>query len=757
MTQSDASTLDANTAAPGAQAPSSPGATPSSSSTTPVIPTTPPAAAANAAAGKVESAAASTNKPPAGPAVANSKTPSSALELGAVHVTESAAAPTSGSPALGYRVRKLELGPLGELTAQQTPLSVNLVSSDFLENNQTNNSSDAIRYVPTVYANTGASQVTPYYTIRGFSASTWTYNLAVDGMRTFDIYQPVDDKDHIEVINGPSGFLFGVTSPGGMVNYVTKRPPAENMTRVTLGMYDRQLFGHLDLGGHVAQAPSVGYRINATAADSGEAGPHLQSQERYLLSSAWDWAISRNVQLSVELSRAKRDLRNAQALFMTTAAIGIPSAPDSSKNWGAPYTGSVDATSRAGAAVQVKVGKLFVVRSRLRHSVIERQYALARQVWQNANYDYTWRLDENSPFKTRVNQANLFVDGEMGTGLIRHIVTIGGTYDNFQAADNGYRGTTFAQVYTGNLFGTPNSPPLALDPVGTSTEQRTNYSTVLLMDRIGIGTTWEVMFGATYANVDDAVTATATSGVKTTNSYDKSKLTPTASLSFKPIEPVMVYASYLEGLQQGFTAAPTTANAGQVFAPYVSKQMELGIKTSFEELNVNAAVFHISAANQYVNPTTNVSNQDGRAVHKGFELAANGRLVRDITLGGGLTVLSAKIDRAPTNVGKTPQGVPEKMARVYAEYDLPPLPGFTLTAGLSYTGRVPWDVANTLYVPAITLVDAGARLQRSLSGIDTTFRVNVTNLTHKDYWTTRAGILYLGSPRTVSLSVTLSI
>ena len=80
----------------------------------------------------------------------------------------------------------------------------------------------------------------------------------------------------------------------------------------------------------------------------------------------------------------------------------------------------------------------------------------------------------------------------------------------------------------------------------------------------------------------------------------------------------------------------------------------------------------------------------------------------------------------------------------------------TLTGGVSYTGKVPWDAANTLYVDPVTLYDAGLRYQRPIGGKDTTWRLTVANLTDEDYWTTRSGILYLGSPRTLSLSVSLA-
>jgi iron complex outermembrane recepter protein len=132
-------------------------------------------------------------------------------------------------------------------------------------------------------------------------------------------------------------------------------------------------------------------------------------------------------------------------------------------------------------------------------------------------------------------------------------------------------------------------------------------------------------------------------------------------------------------------------------------------------------------------------------------------VLRRLTLTGGFTALDAQIEQATANVGKVPQGVPERMARLYAEYDLGPVPGLGLTAGLSYTGKVPWDAANTLYVDPVTLFDAGLRYRVKLRGKETTWRVTVANLTGEDYWATRSGILYLGEPLTVSVSATVAL
>lgn len=677
------------------------------------------------------------------------------VELPEVTVVGQAAA--DGSAAQGYRVERVRLGPLGDADLQDTPFTINAVPAELIRNSGATNTTEALKYVPTIYSATGASQLTPYFSMRGFSASTWTYNMALDGLRSFDIYQPLEDKERIEVLSGASGFLYGITSPAGMINYVSKRPVSKPLAELTVGTYDQQVYSQLDLGGRLAANPDLAYRLNLAYGDKGRTAVDGQSQERHLVSAAIDWQIAPDTLFSLDAAHSQRDLEYAQALFMTTTAIGIPKAPDTSKNWGAPYTGASDATSRIGAALEHKFNEIFTLRAQARYSDIEREYFLNRQVWQNKNLDYKWRVDSQEHFHTTVEQFQVFLDASFKTGPLQHQVSLGANLDHYDSANNGYRGTTYSTVYAGNLYGTASYRDWTLPPKGTSSAQETTYSTLLFSDRLSLGEHWSLLLGLNHASTDDRLTSTTAAGVSSTVPYEKSKTTPAVALSFKPIPSVTTYVSYVEALQQGFVSK-ASGNLNELFAPFVSKQREIGAKATLGGMGLNLAWFDIdqAAAYTYSSGGLDYSTQDGRETHRGWEFSLTGKLTERLRLTGGFTVLEARIDKAAANVGKTPQGVPENMARLYAEYDLPFIAGLTLNGGASYTGKIPWDQANTLYVDAVTVVDAGLRYQNRLAGKDTTWRLNVANLTDKDYWTTRSGILYPGAPRTLSVSTSLA-
>lgn len=676
-------------------------------------------------------------------------------QLGEVQITAPAVA--SGTAGQGYRVERVRVGPLGEQPLQDTPLSIQVVPAELVRNTQAATTPEALKYVPSVYTNTGASQITPYFTLRGFRASNWTYNMAVDGLRSFDIYEPLEDKERIEVLPGASAFLYGITSPAGMINYVTKRPTAQPVRELTLGLRDRLVYGQADFGGTLAQNPDLAYRVNLAASDTGETGVAHQSEKRRLFSGALDWRINAHNKLALEAAYSRHDVDYTQALFMTAAAIGIPRAPDTTRNWGAPYTYAHDITTRLGAAWESQLSEVFSLRAQVRRSDLERSFRLNRQAWRDASLRYQWRLDSQDPFDVAVDQYALALNADFATGPVRHKLTVSASRDDYEKDFDGARSQTFTRIYPGNLYADPSYPAFAEPRVGASLAQQTTYHTLLLADRLAFGERWELTLGANRASVDDrADSKNVATGLVTRTAYSRSKTTPLVSLSFKPIDALTLYASYLESLQQGVTSS-SSGNRGQVFAPFVGKQKEAGAKAALGGFALNLAYFDISQESQTTDPVTQISSQDGLQIHRGWEFSVSGKATPRLTLLGGFTLLDARIDKAAANVGNAPQGVPERLARLYAEYDVPGASGLTLTGGLSYTGKVPWDAANSLFVSPVTLGDLGLRYQMKLGDKPVTWRLGVANVAGKDYWTTRAGILYPGAPRTVSVSASIAL
>jgi len=120
--------------------------------------------------------------------------------------------------------------------------------------------------------------------------------------------------------------------------------------------------------------------------------------------------------------------------------------------------------------------------------------------------------------------------------------------------------------------------------------------------------------------------------------------------------------------------------------------------------------------------------------------------------------MDAYIEKADDNtiVNKIPANVPEKQARVFLEYQVPSMPGLSVSGSAGYSGLRWVDGKNTAYIPAVRLYNAGIRYRPIINSHRFTINLNIANLFNTTYWAAYkpSGTvgLCLGAPRLISLS-----
>src|ERR1700753_2075657 len=120
-------------------------------------------------------------------------------------------------------------------TEQNVPLSMTTFSGAALEEKSINNFFDYATKVPNLaFAPTGDGVGTARtVSIRGISGDNVT-GFYIDDTPLPDSIDPrVLDLDHIEVLRGPKGTLYGARSMGGVVRIITREPDL-NDTQVSL-------------------------------------------------------------------------------------------------------------------------------------------------------------------------------------------------------------------------------------------------------------------------------------------------------------------------------------------------------------------------------------------------------------------------------------------------------------------------------------------------------------------------------------------
>ncbi|MFT3802320.1 MAG: TonB-dependent receptor [Burkholderiaceae bacterium] len=702
---------------------------------------------------------------------------SSTINLGPVRV-EGEASGGSGDPtyilqndataAQGYRGDHVSaIGPWEGRKLQDAPYSVSVLSKDLIENVQAIAPEQIFRFAPTAQLGRTSNQNDqPSIMLRGFQV----YMPYRDGLLS-DYYLggagwTTEDTERVEVFSGLSGFLYGPGNVGGMVNLVTKRPTAERLNRITLGNNGgNNYYVNGDFGGPIDRDGRFGYRINAAWQD-GETAINNEHVKKRFISGAFDWHVTDK--LLWQFDAAYRDWENRGGPPIWVLAGGSrPAASeiDQSVSWSQPWKHLRDVSQRYGTQIRWDASDALTFRAAWRFTKATQDPSTNAQNNIQANGTYTQNIFAQFSPGSSTNQGSLFnssgqafADIRFHTASILHKLTIGAQYQHRwadvpqnEAPEIDYTGLTFDHP---TYFPKPVQPYVDRGLTVRSLDQSSR--TVLIGDDIMFNEQWSLLAGAAYSTINIKPTF-----YSPTTSYEKSAVTPNLSLIFKPAKNATVYATYIESLEQGGTAGVTyngapVVNAGQVFQPLISKQIELGAKATVGGMLLTAAAFQIEKALQYYdlsNPAAIRYVQDGKQRHRGVEFTAFGKVTSNLTLTGGLALLDAKVKEQKQNPaleGKRPINVADTLVKLRAEYQLPFLSGLSVSGGVIYTGPQYGNAANTDRLPSYALFDVGARYEFNTRSHPLTIRLDVQNLTDKAYW---ANNTILGIPRTVLLSV----
>lgn len=151
-----------------------------------------------------------------------------------------------------------------DISTQETPQSVSVISSKTLEEGNIRKLDDSMRYTPGFFSQYGADYDTDWMKMRGFSVTT-----LIDGHRQFSegFFQTSVEPfglESVEIIQGPSSSLFGDSQPGGVVNLVIKKPTKTPQHSVSIsGGSNKYVQGGFDFADNATEDGTKRYRIVA--------------------------------------------------------------------------------------------------------------------------------------------------------------------------------------------------------------------------------------------------------------------------------------------------------------------------------------------------------------------------------------------------------------------------------------------------------------------------------------------------------------
>lgn len=654
------------------------------------------------------------------------------------------------------------VGILGNKDFMETPYSTIAYTDEHLRNREAQDIGSAIGGTdPAIYV-PNKRNIYETYTIRGFSSSADDVTFAgLVGMAP-NMRGTTEFAERVEVLKGPSTFLYGMPpggSVGGAVALVPKRAGDDPLTRVTTSYSSDSLWGlHADVGRRFGANKEWGLRVNAVTRD-GDTAVENQKHGVDMGSVALDWRGER-ARASLDYYKLREDMKGVNYFGLSAGSdvTTLPKARSGEHSLAAPWSFNTNETETFVLRGEVDLTDDITAWAAYGRRIGGYDALMTSSTLLNNAGDMTVSAIRSRRDGTQ-ESAELGLRGSFITGAVGHDWTI--TATRFDSG-NTYKDARLGITSTTNIANPDwgHAPDLsgydASGPTQIINQKLTSIGVAdtmkLFDDRL------QLTLGLRHQTVESSNVMISPTGVRTTSaSYDSSRTSPALAFVYKATDQLSFYGNYIEGLSPGQDAPANAVNAGETLPPYRTRQVELGGKWDQGAFATTLALFQITKPSAYLDPVTMVYGVYGEQRNRGIELNVFGEVAPGLRLLGGASYTDAKITKASVseNEGRKAAGTPAFMAKLGVEYDVAPVPGLTLTGALNHTGKRYASNDNTLSLPAYTVLDIGARYEAEIGGNPLTVRATIQNVTDKAYWAGGNLAGGYGAPRTFLLSASM--
>ena len=684
----------------------------------------------------------------------------------------------TGKAAPVLDVQSADIGGLG-LSWFKTPQSVSVLGPDILLATGASTLSQVIKLDASLADSYNTTGYIENMSVRGFLLDP-SSNYRRNGL-AISSYAPLalENKERIEVLKGVAGLQSGVSSPGGLVNFVTKVPVPDAFNTVQLSTNSNGgAKVHMDSN---SLWGSTGVRVNV-ASESLQSHFNQASGSREFASVALAQSLTSDTRVSLDAEYHHKRQSSVPGLgLLDTNGDGVgDTLPDrinprlnlNDQSWSQPF----EVTSTAlQLGLKTRLGSHWNAQASLavQRAVINDRLAFpdgcsnaATIVYPGlcANGDvdiYDFRSDGEE-------RTSWGWDARAGRALnwlgLGHQVTVGvsgrGNRDDLPPLQ------AYNYVGSTNIY-TPVRLPAdaSLTDLNTNTRQRALDGFASLVSDVGPGV--QTVIGLRTTSLSRS---SARSDGSRAVTLEQTITTPWLAATWQTGSSSTVYASWGQGVElEVVPNRPSKfVNYGETLPALKSKQLEMGWKWLIEpRFTFSAALFSIDKpyaddqATAVGLPTRITGGKSAR--HRGLELALQGRVSSQLSVQSTLSALDARYATAidPALVGQRVTNVPKLKASVFADYKLADVPGLSLHGLLGYEDGKTANADGTAMLPAALQLDVGMAYAHRIHGKSVRWQLDIDNLTDRIYWreapTQSWGGVYLfpSTPRTLRASVSL--
>ncbi|ATG92355.1 TonB-dependent siderophore receptor [Methylomonas koyamae] len=642
-----------------------------------------------------------------------------------------------------YAVPDASTATKSNVAIMDTPVSIQVVPRSVLNDQQAVRFEDAvINNVSGVQRSYGTADMYESFIIRGFNSSEQNYrNGFRRSMGKFD----VANMEQIEVLKGPAAVLYGRLQPGGMVNYVTKKPLATPYYAL------QQQFGSfsefrtsVDATGPLDNAKTLLYRFNG-AYDSGESFRDIVDHERIFIAPSLTWRPN-------DRFEANLDLEKRHDNYMDD--YGVPVLGNRPVNGrrnlftGDPAFRPRQDNTLVYADWSFKFNDDWAIKHKFQWDETDIVFGGPGPNGKlNADGHTLGRWVITGTSERRSYSTSLDLTGKFETYGLKHNVLVGGDwfFFNQDAPDNMFASSDWGDPIN-STFDIDNPRYDTIDVAAVNAirpnwfwREREDWYGVYFQDQITIWDKLHIMGGGRYDMAGyGGFGGTSWEATKTGFSMQhEDKFTPRVGILYQPWDWLSVYGNYVEsfGSNNGRNAL-----TGGTFQPQSAEQYEIGFKTELfdKRLSSTVAYYHLKKTNML---TADLSTPDpldqvaiGEARSQGIEVDIKGQLTENFNLVTTYAYTDGRVTKDNNGTeGKRLLNVPEHQASLWGTYQF--TEHFKAGLGGVVVGKREGDTANSFQLPGYTRLDAMAAYVQPIGKTRLTAQVNVYNLLDKEYFT----------------------
>jgi len=206
-----------------------------------------------------------------------------------------------------YQADEASLATRTNTSIDETPQSIQVITESLIEDQAALEISDLYRSISGVSSNNFST-----VTMRGFAQDEILYDgMKGDPYEGFSIPQ-LFTIEQIQVLKGPSGALYGAGEPGGVINYVTKKPTYEQVNKIEVGVGNKDfLSGSFESSGAINEDGSQRYRVGIYS-DGQDSYRNNVEEENQTIDLGYAWDLNDDTTLNLQYTNIYQHIDGAR-------------------------------------------------------------------------------------------------------------------------------------------------------------------------------------------------------------------------------------------------------------------------------------------------------------------------------------------------------------------------------------------------------------------------------------------------------------